>query len=94
MNKIILDFNGLETKEAVQEYLVESFEFPEYYGMNLDALYDCLTDIDEATCIGIFIPEDEDNPALPYLQRMTDVFRDAEDANRNLGVIFGNPEEN
>ena len=43
MRKIILDFDGMETREEVQEYLAEKFEFPDYYGRNLDALYDCLT---------------------------------------------------
>ena len=30
-----------ERKEA-HEYLAEVFSFPEYYGKNLDALFDCL----------------------------------------------------
>ena len=93
MKKIILNFEGADTRDDVQEYLAMKFDFPDYYGMNLDALYDCLTDIDEDTCVGIFIPEFEE-PLASYLEKMKRVFRDAEDANRHIGVIFGDPEEN
>ena len=41
-----------ERKEA-HEYLKEVFSFPEYYGKNLDALFDCLGEmrIDRITII-------------------------------------------
>ena len=46
------------SKKALHAYLKEKFGFPEYYGNNLDALYDCLTDISEPTAIGLFIADD------------------------------------
>lgn len=52
MRKIVLDFCGLKTRKEIHEYLADKMEFPEYYGRNLDALYDCLTDISEPTAIG------------------------------------------
>ena len=45
------------SREEVHSYLKEKFAFPEYYGKNLDALYDCLTDIGRPTAVGIFISE-------------------------------------
>ena len=47
MREIILDGQKLKDKETVHLYLKEKFQFPEYYGNNLDALMDCLTDLDE-----------------------------------------------
>lgn len=41
----ILDFSGIETKEALYVYLQQQLKLPDYCGKNLDALYDCLTDI-------------------------------------------------
>ncbi|CAE7846929.1 yrdF, partial [Symbiodinium microadriaticum] len=42
----------LTSVEAIYEYLGQSLEFPEYYGGNLDALYDCATrDICEPVCV-------------------------------------------
>ena len=47
MRKVVLNFDGMNSKEEIQEYLAEQMEFPFYYGKNLDALHDCLTDIQE-----------------------------------------------
>ena len=93
MRKIILDLREITSSEDIQAYLAEKLEFPEYYGMNLDALHDCLTDIDEPTCLGIFEPYG-DHPVVDYLRRLRMVIRDSEAENDNLGVIWGIPEDN
>ena len=36
-----------KTKEKAHIYLKQVLRLPSYYGNNLDALYDCLTDIQE-----------------------------------------------
>jgi len=65
MRKIVLDFRGLKTKREIHEYLAERLEFPPYYGKNLDALYDCLTEIGEPTAVACRFPmpswEEEEN---------------------------------
>src|SRR5215475_2595781 len=40
------DCSRWETKEDMLEELASTLGFPEYYGKNLDALNDCLGDID------------------------------------------------
>lgn len=40
---MILD--GYLIKERGHDYLAEELNLPDYYGKNLDALYDCLTEI-------------------------------------------------
>ncbi len=45
--KIVLDGKKMTSKEEAHAYLKKAFGFPEYYGKNLDALYDCLTDMGE-----------------------------------------------
>lgn len=45
--KVILDGREMTDKETTHLYLKEQLQFPDYYGCNLDALYDCLTDTEE-----------------------------------------------
>ena len=45
------DAVGNDTR-AIHRILKETLGFPDYYGENLDALYDCLTDIREDTAVG------------------------------------------
>ena len=40
MKKIELIMN-MDSKEEIHAYLQDVFHFPDYYGKNLDALYDC-----------------------------------------------------
>ena len=44
MKKIRMDMNAFENKRDFHLYLKEECQFPEYYGCNLDALYDCLSE--------------------------------------------------
>ncbi|MDS0524723.1 barstar family protein [Clostridium sp. SHJSY1] len=43
MNKIILDGTKYTNKSELHAALKEKFKLPDYYGKNLDALWDCLT---------------------------------------------------
>ena len=43
--KYILDGKKMVSREETHVYLKETFGFPDYYGKNLDALHDCLTEI-------------------------------------------------
>lgn len=42
--EVILDLTRLTDRMHAHIYLQEQFGFPEWYGRNLDALYDCLTE--------------------------------------------------
>lgn len=42
MNVIELDFTGIKSLWELHEYLKEAFDLPDYYGHNMDALWDCL----------------------------------------------------
>ena len=45
MRICIVDGNEVKSRDMLHNTLSESLDFPEWYGRNLDALYDCLTDV-------------------------------------------------
>lgn len=84
MQKVELDWEEMQDAEAAHEYLGRKFEFPEYYGGNLDALYECLTEICEDTLIEIHSPEE----CKEYGKKLYQVFWDAEEENPFLRFLF------
>jgi len=51
MKIVILDAKKILEKEKMHEYFAKKFDLPEHYGRNLDALFDCLCEINEPTLI-------------------------------------------
>ena len=78
MNEIVL--YGEEMEENPHEYIKEKLDFPDYYGENLDALYDCLTEIDDKIIII------KDSSLLD--EDLIDTFKDASVENPNLKLIL------
>lgn len=75
LKRIELDGNLIKRKG--HDYLKKAFNFPNYYGNNLDALYDCLTDIGAPTQIKL-----KNKNSVPY--DIMETFRDASDVNSFL----------
>ena len=42
MSTISLDFSGIKSYWELHELLKNTFQLPDYYGHNMDALWDCL----------------------------------------------------
>ena len=51
MKEITIDCGAMETKADFHTALASALAFPAHYGNNLDALYDCLTEIGQDTCL-------------------------------------------
>ena len=83
MKQITLDGNLLGDVAHIHDYLKEMLEFPEYYGKNLDALYDCLTDLSD---VEITITSPAEDGAI--FQIVLRVFKAADRENENLKIIF------
>ena len=73
----IVDLEGVGSEEDVQERLMESLPLPDYYGRNLDALYDVLTEIGDGWHIIIVNSEDVDEEVKPYVDDMIGTIEDA-----------------
>lgn len=86
MNEYILDFSNITTKEGLHDYIAETLDFPEYYGKNLDALYDCVTDLSQCciTITGI----DALYELGQYGMRIIEVFQDAAEDNEDIELVI------
>jgi len=51
MKNVSLDAKKMVEKEKMHDYLAKKFDLPEHYGRNLDALFDCLCEINGPTLI-------------------------------------------
>ena len=43
--KYVIDFRDIEYYMEIHPIIKHAMDFPDYYGCNLDALWDCLTDM-------------------------------------------------
>lgn len=80
----IIDCSGIETPRQLQDRLKQALSLPDWYGSNLDALYDCLTAITQET--HLVLTGFQDLP--PFANGFHRVFRDAAEKNPNLNIHF------
>ena len=79
------NLTAAQSKQEVLESIAEAFLFPPHFGKNLDALYDCMTDLvhKAGTQPGFVVVLEQlpDNPRFDREAReqLLDVFRDAAD---------------
>ena len=80
MRTIKLDLNKMTSLPALHNYLHKALELPEYYGMNLDALHDCLTEL-------VISAQVKDEKYLGwYGAQLLEVLQDAAEENEALQV--------
>ena len=81
---IILDATMLRERLPAHDYLKEALALPDYYGKNLDALYDCLTELDETEIRFVNLDAAGDS----YFSRVLDLFQEAREENPRLHLFF------
>ena len=77
MNTIILDFTGIKSYWELHEYFKEVFRLPDYYGHNMDALWDCLyCCYDGSTTLVLKNLSALPKELTPEIEIMLELFRD------------------
>lgn len=87
MQRVYVKVCEFDTIEEIHEYLAEKLEFPEYYGGNLSALYDVLTDLSEDVVIEMNLDGVMDEELLEGAERMVEVMQEAAEENECLEVV-------
>ncbi len=80
-----IEFKGLRSRESMLKAIAAAMAFPPHFGVNLDALYDCLTDLPleagrDYRVVLADLPRSHDGDAVHA------VFSDAVEAWRERGV--------
>ena len=88
MRIITLDIEKMRSLPMLHKYLHTALALPEYYGANLDAFYDCLTEIAEPT--ELVVPQKVAAEAYLgwYGQQFLQVLEDAAAANDALTITL------
>ncbi|MCM1179566.1 MAG: barstar family protein [Clostridium sp.] len=76
--KIVLDFEGIKSREELHQYLKDALRLPDYYGNNLDALHDCMGEKKETFCISIYHFAELEKELGEYARRLIQVLTDME----------------
>lgn len=85
-NEFIIDLEGAGSEEEIQERIMEALPLPDYYGENLDALYDVLTEYGDGWHIIVLNTDDVDDDVRQYVDDMMGVFEDASAVVEDLTV--------
>lgn len=84
MKKVYLDSEIYKEPAEIHKYLQEELEFPEYYGKNLAALFDCVSDICEETTIRYRRERFSSKELEVYFSKVLMVLKDAAKENELL----------
>ena len=79
-----VDCTSLSQAKDLHSTLAQLLDFPQWYGNNLDALYDCLTELPSPVMLHLT----HWDTAKPWASGFENVLADAQDANPSLTVIF------
>ena len=88
MRKIILDIEKMRSLPMLHKYLHTALALPEYYGANLDALYDCLTEIVEPTELVVPKKVAQGDYLGWYGEQFLQMLQDAAAANEALKITL------
>lgn len=86
MKYMMIDGAVLQSKEHLHEIFAWELSLPEWYGGNLDALHDCLTDIAQDTVISIVNLHQIQDELASYCWRLVQVLHQSAKENSHLHI--------
>lgn len=86
MEEKIIDCTQIKTREDLHRIFRETLSFPQWYGNNLDALHDCLTEISGK--VRLLDWETAEERLGAYGQKAKKVIASAALENRNLDLYI------
>ena len=87
MAEIILDGLELRSLEEVHDRFARALDLPEWYGRNLDALFDCLTDLGEPVAVRLLHQEALEDRLGPRGRALARLLRRAAEENPRVTLL-------
>lgn len=88
MKTVVLEGSEIRSMADVHDILAAGLDFPEYYGRNLDALHDCLTDLQEPVAVQLADMEALEQTLGSGFRRLLHVLADGvEDGKVELEIL-------
>ena len=84
----VLHLEEINGRKELHDLLSRELQLPEWYGRNLDALWDCLTDLCEETEVEIWGVETFEEEMGDYVRRLVQLMKDAAEENACLHVTI------
>ena len=86
--EIILDGRTVDSRETLHQRLFELLHLPAWYGRNLDALHDCLTELREPVTLRVIQAHALRETLGGYASGFSHVLDDSERENEKLTVFW------
>lgn len=86
MDKVKLNGNSMGTKELAHLYLKWKLELPDYYGENLDGLWDILSSQSEPLEITLYNKDKLVGHLGEYGESIINLLNDVSDENKNISI--------
>ena len=88
MKIIVLDGRCMTSKEEAHKYMKEKLELPEYYGENLDALWDVMSTYSEPLTIVLENETQLYENLDVYGEHLLEVLHEASCENENVSLLY------
>jgi len=88
MKEVTVDCRGFIPRSELHKAFAEALSFPDHYGNNLDALYDCLTSLSEETLLILLYWDTAAEGLGRYAAALKRVLADSEAENPLLHIRF------
>ena len=85
---VTLDGRTIDSREALHQRLSELLHLPAWYGRNLDALHDCLTDLQEPVTLRVICARQMREALGGYVSSLGHMLHDSAQENENLTVFW------
>lgn len=90
MTKVVLNGREIASEQQLHQLLSKALNFPAWYGGNLDALFDCLTDVTDDAEISVIGYDDLTDKLGECALLILTVLRDAAAENSRLKISVQN----